>query len=129
MPRSLSGRSFLKLLDFTTEEIQYLLKLSEDFKNLKRLAYEHNKTQTDSANDLGISKTTLSSWMSGYRTPKMSNIDRLSKYFHITRQELTEPHGIVPVEQMSAFERNIILAYRNASTDRKEAVQGGTPGK
>jgi repressor LexA len=91
-------------------------------KNLKRLAYEHNKTQTDIANDLGISKTTLSSWMSGYRTPKMSNIDRLSKYFHITRQELTEPHGIVPVEQMSAFERNIILAYRNASTDRKEAV-------
>ena len=26
---------FLKLLDFTTEEIQYLLELSKQFKNLK----------------------------------------------------------------------------------------------
>ncbi len=35
MPRNLSGRSFLKLLDFSTEEIQYLLDLSKQFKNLK----------------------------------------------------------------------------------------------
>ena len=35
MPRSLSGRSFLKLLDFSTEEIQYLLELSKQFKHLK----------------------------------------------------------------------------------------------
>ena len=35
MPRSLSGRSFLKLLDFSTEEIQYLLDLARQFKNLK----------------------------------------------------------------------------------------------
>ena len=45
MPRSLSGRSFLKLLDFTTEEIQYLLKLSEDFKNLKRTNTPHKYLQ------------------------------------------------------------------------------------
>ena len=35
MPVSLSGRNFLKLLDFTTEEIEYLIKLSKEFKNLK----------------------------------------------------------------------------------------------
>ena len=41
MPRSLSGRSFLKLLDFTTEEIQYLLELSKQFKNLKLTGTPH----------------------------------------------------------------------------------------
>ena len=30
---SLSGRHFLKLLDYTTEEIEYLLTLAADFKN------------------------------------------------------------------------------------------------
>ena len=33
---NLSGRSFLRLLDFTTEEIEYMLKLSKNFKDLKR---------------------------------------------------------------------------------------------
>ena len=34
---NLRGRSFLKLLDFTNEEIRYLLDLSRDYKNLKEL--------------------------------------------------------------------------------------------
>ena len=38
---SISGRSFLKLLDFTPEEITYLIDLSEDFKRLKRAGVPH----------------------------------------------------------------------------------------
>ena len=38
---SLSGRSFLTLLDFSTEEIEYLLQLSADFKALKRTGTPH----------------------------------------------------------------------------------------
>ena len=38
---NLSGRSFLKLLDFTTEEIEYLLALSRNFKDLKRTGTPH----------------------------------------------------------------------------------------
>lgn len=41
MPTSLSGRDFLRLLDFTTEEIEYLLKLSREFKNLKLTGTPH----------------------------------------------------------------------------------------
>ena len=41
MPVNLSGRSFLKLLDFSTDEIKYLLKLSHDFKSLKRSGVPH----------------------------------------------------------------------------------------
>ncbi len=38
---NLSGRSFLKLLDFSTEEIEYLLALSKNFKDLKRAGTPH----------------------------------------------------------------------------------------
>ncbi|HJG36912.1 ornithine carbamoyltransferase [Enorma phocaeensis] len=41
MSLNLSGRHFLKLLDFTTEEIEYLLQLSADFKALKRTGTPH----------------------------------------------------------------------------------------
>ena len=37
----LKGKSFLKLLDFTTPEIKYLLKLSRQFKNLKLTGTPH----------------------------------------------------------------------------------------
>ncbi len=38
---SLSGRSFLKLLDFSTEEIVYLIDLAQNFKDLKRCGTPH----------------------------------------------------------------------------------------
>ena len=78
MPRSLSGRSFLKLLDFTPEEIRYLLDLAKDFKRLKQtntphkyltgknivLLFEKTSTRTRcsfevAGNDLGMGVTYL----------------------------------------------------------------------
>ena len=38
---NISGRNFLKLLDFSSEEIEYLLDLARDFKNLKRAGMPH----------------------------------------------------------------------------------------
>lgn len=38
---NLRGRSFLKLLDFSTQEIRYLLDLSKNFKNMKRAGTPH----------------------------------------------------------------------------------------
>ena len=38
---NLSGKSFLKLLDFSSEEIEYLLKLSRNFKDMKRAGVPH----------------------------------------------------------------------------------------
>ncbi len=41
MAVNLRGRSYLKLLDFTSEEIRYLLDLSKNFKDLKRTNTPH----------------------------------------------------------------------------------------
>jgi len=45
MAINLRGRSFLKLLDFTPEEIRYLLDLSKNFKNLKRAGVPHKNLE------------------------------------------------------------------------------------
>lgn len=65
-------------------------------KNLKRIAYEHEKTQAQIAQELGIHKATISAWMNGTRTPKMSKIDMLCKYFGCTRSDIMEPHTDKP---------------------------------
>lgn len=39
--KSLRGRSFLKLLDFTPDEIRYLINLSKNFKDMKRAGVPH----------------------------------------------------------------------------------------
>ncbi|AIN92858.1 ornithine carbamoyltransferase [Treponema putidum] len=39
--KNLRGKSFLKLLDFTTDEIRYLLNLSKNFKDMKRAGIPH----------------------------------------------------------------------------------------
>lgn len=41
MAINLRGRSFLKLLDFSAQEIRYLLDLSKDFKSMKRAGVPH----------------------------------------------------------------------------------------
>lgn len=38
---NIKGRSYLKLLDYTSEEIRYLLELSKQFKNMKRNGVPH----------------------------------------------------------------------------------------
>ncbi|HCW52708.1 MAG TPA: ornithine carbamoyltransferase [Clostridium sp.] len=42
MAINLKGRSFLKLLDFTSQEIRYLIDLSKDLKALKRAGISHD---------------------------------------------------------------------------------------
>lgn len=90
--------------------------------NLRRLAYEHGKSQAEVAKDIGINKQTLSSWMNGVSIPRIANLDRLCKYFHCLRTDITEPYLPKPLESFSAFEKNIINAYRNSPEAIQESV-------
>lgn len=90
--------------------------------NLKRLAYDHDKTQAQISRDLGINKQTLSTWMNGERIPKMKNIDILCEYFNCKRTDILEPYIPKPLDSFTAFEKNIILAYRNAPDSMQDAV-------
>lgn len=60
-------------------------------RNLRRLMYERDISQSKMCADLNIPKQTVSSWMNGKRTPKMSMIDTLCEYLNCTRSDLMEP--------------------------------------
>lgn len=61
--------------------------------NLRRIANTAGKTQSDICRDLHIGKSTVSSWFTGERVPRMDKIDLLCDYFRVKRSDLMEPHN------------------------------------
>lgn len=57
-------------------------------KNLRRLASDAGKTQSDISRDLRINKATVSSWMNGTRVPRMDKVDLLAHYFNVHRSDI-----------------------------------------
>ncbi|HIW86021.1 MAG TPA: helix-turn-helix domain-containing protein [Candidatus Eubacterium faecipullorum] len=59
-------------------------------KNLNRLMEEHNVSQTDIKNILGVSKSTVSAWCNGIKIPRMDKIETLAKFFNCRKSDLIE---------------------------------------
>lgn len=93
-------------------------------KNLKRIAYENQKTQADIARDLGLKQVTVSSWMNGTRVPRMDKIDLLCHYFNCKRSDLMEEHpdGSKVDFVVSDQERNFIIEFRKADDLTKQMM-------
>lgn len=60
--------------------------------NLKRIAYENDRTQSDICRDLNLNDSTVSSWFNGSRIPRMSKIDLLAHYFNCKRSDIMEQY-------------------------------------
>ncbi len=77
-------------------------------KNLNFYLSKSGKTQTDLINDLGINKSTISTWCKGNKMPRMGKIQMLADYFGIEKSDLIEdkPYkppmkGAIPVGSMA----------------------------
>jgi len=90
--------------------------------NLRRLAYDHGKTQMDIAKDLGVNQATVSCWMNGRRTPKVDTIDRLCEYFNCIRDDIMEPYVPKPLPHLTKKEREVAYAYREAPDSIKDSI-------
>ena len=62
MPVNLSGRHFLKLLDFTSDEVRYLIDLSSQFKALKLTGTPHRYLEDLHAYSLRIRGCRYGPW-------------------------------------------------------------------
>lgn len=62
--------------------------------NLNRLLSSHEKTQLDLAKYLDVSGTTVNNWSKGYNTPRMDKIDRICKFFGVSREVLLKEHSL-----------------------------------
>lgn len=59
-------------------------------KNLNYYMTLNAKTQTDLINDLGFNKSAVSTWCNGTRLPRMDKVEKLARYFNISRSDLIE---------------------------------------
>lgn len=59
-------------------------------KNLRKYMEKNEKTQVDLINDLGLNRSSISTWCNGTRLPRMDKVDILANYFGIKRSDLIE---------------------------------------
>jgi transcriptional regulator with XRE-family HTH domain len=59
--------------------------------NLNRYMARIGKTQADLIADLGINKSTISTWCAGKKMPRMGAIQLLADYFGVKKSELIDP--------------------------------------
>ena len=87
-------------------------------RNLRRIMFERDKTQTDIVNALGYSKQAVSAWMNGTRTPKMDKIDALCKYLNCKRSDIMEdPNNRHQTRDVSDDQAELIRLTMTASAD------------
>lgn len=92
-------------------------------KNLKRLAYEHDKNQVDIARDLDLKQSTLSSWMRGTRCPPMTKIDMLCEYFGCRRTDIIDDNGYTMPKPPTEEELELLYAFRDANPGIQDSVR------
>lgn len=59
-------------------------------KNLSRLLAENDMNQADLANILGITESAVGKWILCHNAPSMANIQKIAKYFNISKSDILE---------------------------------------
>jgi repressor LexA len=54
---------------------------------------KHHKDRNDLCRDLGLKYTTVSNWLQGTRYPRIDKIEKMAKYFGVTKADLVEPRA------------------------------------
>lgn len=86
-------------------------------------------TLKEIAEKLGVSEGTMQRYESGFiKVVPYEHITKLAEIYDVDPayimgwQPEYKKSDLQPIGNFTAFERNIILAYRNSTADRKEAV-------
>lgn len=90
-------------------------------KNLRDIMDEKNVSQIDLVNDLGLDKSTVSTWVNGSRLPRMDKVDMLAKYLGVKRSNLMEDKSSAEASTNSA-ESHLLDMFRELNLDGQEDV-------
>lgn len=86
-------------------------------KNLARYLAEAKETQVDLARVLGVSKSTVSSWFTGEKMPRMDKIEAIAAHFGVLKAALLEPE-----DQVDDFAYALMDEIRPLSDESKEKL-------
>ena len=98
---------------------------------LKYYLMLNDKTQKDLVDSLGFDKSTVSSWCSGNRVPKIDVIIDIAKYLHVNVGDLIEDtrnedtyniNSDVSSFSVSSLEKDLITAFRKADDLDRQMV-------
>lgn len=62
-------------------------------KNLQFYLESKQISQTELANYLEVSPTSVNNWCRGLKTPRMDKVDKICNFFHINRSDLLNEHN------------------------------------
>lgn len=63
-------------------------------RNIKSLLKEHDMSQVELANKIGVVPATVSAWCLGKSSPRMDKIDKIASVFSVPRSELLKDLGV-----------------------------------
>lgn len=66
---------------------------------ITNLLIEHDKTQKDLAQAIGVSKATVSSWTNGTRIPRMDKINAMVSYFGCKKSDILGEADVKPSDE------------------------------
>jgi transcriptional regulator with XRE-family HTH domain len=86
--------------------------------------YQKGITQAQMSRELGIGKSTLSTWMSGQRMPRMDKIDILCRYLNCMRSDLMDEKREKRTETtFTQEEMMLIVQYRMLNAEGRARVR------
>ncbi len=80
--------------------------------NIKQLRLNHNLTQEELANKLGVSDKAVSTWENDIKIPRMGSIEKMAIIFDVCKSDIIEDNNSNYVS-LTPHEKNLINAYRN----------------
>lgn len=92
---------------------------------LVQLIESSGKSQSSIASDFGISKQTLSAWLTGQNSPRIPTITALSSYFDVSITWLMGydvPMRECKEEKLSSDEQFVVDTYRSLSDPGKQYI-------
>ena len=90
-------------------------------KRLISLRKSKNMTQQELAKNLGIGKTTISNYETGYSSPDIEMLSKIATYFNVSADFLLgrEKKYIADSFQITGEEKEVIKSYRNLTAENK----------
>lgn len=91
-------------------------------KNLSRLLESHHISQRDIAKILSVSSSTVSSWCTGQKIPRMDKIERLASYFGVLKSDLIEekPTPVSESGPTDPLEQQLMELVSRLTPDQKK---------
>ena len=95
--------------------------------NLNHYLALRQHTQKDLANYIGVSGTTITNWVKGYKMPRMDKIDKICAFLNISRNDLLIESNSLNKNTSDTFtfsdkEIELIKKYRCLTPEGKATV-------